>query len=540
MASSKRKRVPASAQAVVVPSVRTYRLWTPAQIRAAEQTADTGNIRAAVDLCDWLLGDDKVRGALDGRLNALFGLTPAFDVSGDRRRGRRAVRALEAGEDFEAIFPETEARQIHYWALLLGVGPFTLDWRIREESDGRDVPTVVFQHPQPLGFDWTARSWTRRPQSGAVTALPIAFGDGLWCAHQPFGTYRPWSLGLWRGIARWCLLKAYAISDWGRLGESASRTVVEVDPTSEITVDRKELASDISALARDAAIILPPGFRYKLVEASASTKELYDSQIRMADLAIAITIRGGNLSTNVQQGSKAAAEVQERRGDEANLRADAWAWSATQRGQVLTYWAASNFGDPKLAPWPVYPTDPEEDQKAKADVLNAALDGAQKAEQLGFELDRKAFTEAFGLSGFLSAGAKPKPPEAPPAPPTEPDEGDTEDHAEPDDAAAQAALSTPAHGTLGQRRGQRYADSVATKAAAHGARELAPTLAAVITAVRNARDYEEAKRLLADKYRGIAAPAELATLTEAAITMAQLGGKLSVRDDVPELERDEG
>lgn len=553
MATAKRKTsTPRRARAILTPSVRVYQLWDPKKLRSAEASADTGYIRSAVDICDWLLGDDKVRGALDGRINAMFALAGqgklSFDASGDRRRRNRAVRALEAGEDWDEMFQESEARQVNYWAILLGLGPAFNDWQIRADHDGRDLPILRFYHPQPLRYDMRERTWMRRTGDGQGSEEPIKFGDGLWFGHMPNGSFRPWSLGLWRGLSRWVLLKHYAIIDSGRLGESVTRGSVEIDKDAKVSVqDRKSLASDLYELARDGQVVLPPGCKYKLVEASAVTKDLAIQQIQMADNAIAIAIRGGNLSTDVKEGSRAAAEVQERTGDLGNLRADTSSWSTTTHDQSLVYWSEANYGDTRLAPWPVYATDPDEDVKLKADTLNSALDGVEKAERLGFVVDRKVFAETFRLNGFLKPGTPrlPDDNERDDAEDDEDEEAIDEEEELPEsdgdeeleeESKARAGLARAAAKRDVADNGQRYTDRVEKRIRAHGAKALAPTIAGMLAAVGKARDYDEARRLIEEKYAKLAPPTALASLLEAAMTMSQLGGHLSVNEDVPDLQ----
>jgi hypothetical protein len=447
-----------SEEAIQLPSVRTYTHWTPRQIQSVESTADSGNIRPIVDLCEGLiLPDDKVRGALDGRINALFGTDVTFEASGDGRRKSRAVNKLEAGEDWDFMFPDPEAKQVMSWALILGLGPGVQRWARRNDHEGRDVPTLRFFHPQPFRYDWPTRMWMRRVESGPEE--PVVFGDGVWFGHMPFGTYRPWALGLWRGLARWCLLKAYAISDYGQAGETAAARIVTADKdlntsnaqggsNSDPRQRRRDLGDSISQMARNGVCVLPPGYDLKLVELSASTSAIYEKQIQLADNAIAIAIRGGNLTTDVSGGSRSAAEVQERTGDLANLRQDAGGWATTTHEQTLRAWSYSNFGTSALAPWPVYDVEPEEDRKVKAETMVVALEGAKAATDLGFELDREAFAKEFGLTEFLKPGEEPEPtdPVAPPDP-------DQEDGAEPTEEGASEAAQNSAD-LLDQLRGR--------------------------------------------------------------------------------------
>jgi hypothetical protein len=525
-----RKSAARDSGAIELPSVRAFRIWSPQLLLQAERSADTGSIRLAVDLCDWLLGDDKVRGSLDGRVNAVFGSPLTFEASGDGRRRSRTVRALEADEDYEAIYPEPEAIQVMYWGILLGAGPGVFRYRQLEGHGGRDIPVLEFFHPQPLSFDWTQRTWMRALSNG--TSEPIEFGDGTWLGHMPFGHFRPWSMGLWRAIARWVLLKQYAIADWGRLGESASRNVIESDKDVKATKElRKELADDISAMARDSSIVLPAGFSYKLVEASAVTKDLYNQQIKAADEAIAITIRGGNLTTNVQGGSRSAAEVQERRGDEANAKRDAVAWATTAHDQGLVYWAGDNYGDQNLAPYPVYKTEPEEDRQAAAEVFTAAIGGAQQAEALGFELDREAFANRFGLADFLKPGTPKQPPApTPPGGTPAPNQGQEKKPAGRARRLVALASGAAAKENRGFLEGQLYVDTVVEKASEVAGEVLQPTLDAILEELEAAADFNDLRERLRRRYEQLSAE-DLTELVYRAMLIGDLAGRAAVTQD---------
>lgn len=513
-------------RAIILPTVRGYRSWSPQLLQSAEYAADSGNIRLAVDLCEWLLGDDKVRGSLDSRVDAVFGAPITFEASGDRRRQNRAVRALEAGEDWDAIYPEPEARQCFRWAVLLGMGPGVFRWEVREDHENRDVPRLEFYHPQPLRYDWAGRSWKTKTGGGYGAEADITFGDGVWFAHMPFGTYRPWSLGLWRALSRWVLLKQYAISDWGRAGEAAVRQVVTADKEVKATKEtRRELADQIADMGRDGVIILPPGYDYKTIELTASTKDLFNAQIATANLAIAITIKRGNLTSDVQGGSRAAAEVHERV-DEKTAASDAGTWSVTTHDQGLTYWADSNYGDDGLAPWAVYATEPEEDRKAKAEVLVSATTGAKQATDLGFELDRKAFASEFGLDGFLKPGAAPKAPPAP-APKQNPP-------APPADRGQRRAIHLASGGSPkespGFVEGQLYADALAENGAELGSKLATLTLDAIREEIDAAKDYADLRARLRSRYGEMSA-ADFAELVYRHMVVAELAGHHAVNRD---------
>lgn len=552
--AARKKRPPRDNKAGHEPSVRTFTTWTPTLITSAEIAADGGNLRQAASLCEWILGDDRVSGALSTRVQALLGLEPNFEPSGDKRRSRRVVKALEAGEDWWAAYPESELAQLHTWGLLFGLCPARHNWEPDSDHGNRLLPKPAFWHPQHLRFDWTSRAWwIRIAQSGLDFGGEelLVPGDGTWLLHTPYGINRPWSLGLWRGLARWVLLKWYAIQDWARHGEKGALLVAfgpeELESTRQ---QRAELAQDIYDRGRDAVAVLPPGWDLKLVEATANTKQIYEAQIAMADAAIAISIRGGNLSTNVEQGSRAAAEVQERTGDQAKRRFDAQSLTTTVHDQSLVWWAEFNFGDRRLAPWPVYPVDDAKDVKRISETANTAADAAEKFSRLGFDIDRKAFADEFGLATWLKPGdgiPKPAPPAPAPAAPRplpepEPDSnaGTTDPEGEREDAA-QARNPRLASGddprlAAGYVDGQLYADRLADRSRERGAENLSDLLEAVEELIDGAESLEEAETKLVELYRERDIPPELRETLEAMIQMAHRAGIGAVQADTPEHE----
>lgn len=424
------------------PSVRIFTDWTVQKIRQAEIAADSGNIRLAADLCEWILADDRVSGLLHTRVQSLLGLEPQFEKAGDKRRSGVAVNALDAKNDWTAAYPESELTQMMVWGLLLGVAPLRHGWTRDEEHGNRLLPNPIFWHPQHLRQDPGTRQWKTKiaavgSAQGVIDEVDINAGDGTWIFHTPYGTNRPIASGMWRGLARWVLLKHLAMGDLSRVSEKAGLLTVETQPAMVSTQaaykttleERMQLADDLYERGREGVAVLPPGYNAKLIESMAGAA-MFKTQIDMANEAFAIRIRGGNLTTQVSAGSLAAAEVQERTGEDANRRFDAITTSVTIRQQSLIWWAQFNFGDRRLAPFPVYPVRGAEDLLKKAQALDVAMDGAAKAKRSGYELDRLAFADDFMFDGFLVPDESiPNPgseadrklnPEPPATPPTKP------------------------------------------------------------------------------------------------------------------------
>jgi hypothetical protein len=403
----------------VEPSVRVFTRWSPQVIQSAEIAADGGDLTQAARVVSWLLTDDRIRGCLNARIQALLGLVPGFEKSGDRRRAGTAIKALEAGEDFWASYPESELWLMLAWGLMLGVAPMRHQPRFDDDHGGRLLPCPEFWHPAAgLRQDRQTGEWkirVARAGNDYGAEETIVPGNGTWVLHTPYGKHRPQDLGLWRQLCWWKLLKDYGRSDWARNMEKGSllvltQSVVQQNAPGQLAntqAQRDNSAANLYQRGKDAVAALPTGADLKLVETSGKAQELYSSGVEMANDAFAVAIRGGNLTTSVEGGSKAAAEVQERTGDFVNLRWDAESLSTTLHDQTLVWWAAWNFGDRRLAPWPDYPVAPQRNLKNYAEVITAFVDATERLEDRGFELDRQKALDEFELSEFVAPGKKP-------------------------------------------------------------------------------------------------------------------------------------
>jgi phage gp29-like protein len=509
--------------------------------------ADAGDFRLVGELCEWLLGDEQIARHLHARAQALLGLDPTFEKSGDKRRSTRVIRALEAGEDWWDSYPEAELTEILIWGILLGFSVARHRWQELRGHDGRILPRPEVWEAQHVRYDWTARTWKAlvvlgNNTSSAGVEEPFQPGDGTWLLHSPYGAHRPWLRGLWRGLGRFRLLRDYAASDLGRLGEDATREVIETEAGSQVTPEmRQELADDLMDLGREAKIVLPPGMTYKLVTTAQGAAEIFQKQFDLAERAFAIAIRGGNLTSNVEGGSRAAAEVQERQGELVNLRFDAQGLTTTIHDQSLVWWAEFNFGDAELAPWPVYPVDPERDIAAAANGAGKALDAAEKATALGFEVDHEAFSEEFGLSKWLKKPQRPIAPQVPPrsAPaPTDP-ELDSRQRSRPSALVvrnlrlASGASVSEAPGFV---NGQLFADALTERATGAGVAALQGTIAAIVDvldsiAADDPDPWGTLRARLREKYTELDAEA-LSDLVFRAMAMAELAGRASVQQDL--------
>lgn len=356
---------PPNTSSLVEPSTRSFADWSPDLVRSARAMADAGNLALAADLCEAMMGDDRVMAALNTRCRGLVSLPLTFDAA---RGTKRLVKALEAGEDWWTAFSEDALAQLLAWGNLLGVGLGKLAWTDRGSAINRLVPVLEIWHPKHLRFDWNKRAWFVKLADGTETE--VTPGDGKWVLYTPYGAHRPWAFGAWRAIALWFLLKQYAINDWARYSERHGQGTVTVEsPEGSDKEKRKELAAGLKELGREGVVVLPPGFKFDLVEATANTWETFQAQKNAADLGTAVALVGQNMSTEVT-GPVGTGATLHGRVLQIYIDSDAETLATCLHAQALVWWAEFNFGSRDLAPWPNWDTKPPANKKEQADLAS--------------------------------------------------------------------------------------------------------------------------------------------------------------------------
>lgn len=539
-------------------SVRIGTGWTPARLRAVLPTADGGNFRNLADLCDTLLADDRIGAVFETRIGGLLGLPITFEPSGDGRKRNRAVKALEADEDWWELFPEDELFQLFTWGRLAG---FSWGQLVYEDDDGKPLvnesgrltPRCEFWHPQHFRYDQHLRQWfvRRRDASGVATASeePVTPGEGQWILYTPYGRFRPWAHGLWRGLSRWWLLKDYAIGDAGAFSEASIQRVL----TRETEIDDalvRELADDLQSAGRDQVIGLPQGFDMKLLESRQSLRDNQGYLVDLSNTSIAVAVLGQNLTTESTGGGLNGGNKVHERVEIQRIKSDAETGSTTLREQGLKWWAEYNFGSQGLAPWPQWDTDPPEDAKAKGETWKLAAETVGAFKTAGFEVDPKQIEEEFGIK--LTKAEKPEPPpvivapppppNAPNAPPSEDEQPTPNDQPEPDAKGAQpqARLRSgdAVKAAAGFVDGQTYADRLSDAGRDGAPAALDGFIDGLLETVSAGDDYDTLRAQILSYYRDAELSDAMADRAEKLITLGQLGGIAAVIQDVPEVNDD--
>ncbi len=362
-------------------------------MRLAKIRATQGDYSLAADLVNDLIADDDcVGGVMAVRVAAVLSAPLTFE-HGVGRSKKQPVKALEALEDWWAMFSKPELSLLLLWGFLFGIGLGQLVYRDEQgelyQRDGRIVPRLK---------TWSPRHLRRDPMSGdwyldlAGKRVPITPGDGEWIMLTPHGGQDPTGFAPWRSIALHALMRAFAILDSGRRGEVSTILVAAGPPGTKIgNENRDALAKELRALGRDAAVVFEGGLDLKNLSLEGSHK-IFESQWDHAEKSIAIRLVGQNLTTHGSQGTYGATAVQELVRQDVK-EGDADTVGDTLHDQGTVPWSLINWGSADLAPWPVYNVKPAKNVKLIAEAQSAQLKVIADAKALSARVDVDAMLE---------------------------------------------------------------------------------------------------------------------------------------------------
>lgn len=384
--------------------------WGYESVRGALAEHAAGQFLRSALLWDAITGDDRVAAVLGSRVGALFGLPVVYTASKKGDESQRAT-VLEAWKSaYPLLAPRTVASEIKQWALGVGFGVSQVVWDT-DTDDGLWQPYLRPWHPSATYFDWNTRQLVAMTQDGPVQITP---GDGNWFVHAPWGIYRGWLRGAVRPLALPWLLRDYASRDWARYNERHGMPIIKAYVPAVGDADEKEaFGQKLANMGREAVILCPTevdGDKYDatLLEAMDRAWESFKSLIDRADIAITLTLAWQNLTTEIHEGSQAAAREH---GDvkQSALEFDDATWDHDVVQQLARPYAAFNFGDPNLAPRTHYDVEPLEDQKTAIDCLMNFATAVKTLREAGQAVDVARLAEAYRVRGWaVTAGTDSK------------------------------------------------------------------------------------------------------------------------------------
>jgi phage gp29-like protein len=227
--------------------------------------------------------------------------------------------------------------------------------------------------------------------------------DPHWWLFTPWGEYRGWLRGALRSCAFPWVVRQYALRDAARFSEVHGLPIKVLKvPSQSNALDKSRVTGQVRGLGNSSVLTLPQqtgpdgtGWDFELMEAKDRSWEAFFALIENCDREIQQVIRGTNLTSEVQGGSYAAAQVHE---DEDSGYADSDCRKLVESFRsTVQMFLGYNFGwaDKCPAMWMEAPDKP--DLLALAQAQQAAVTAYVAAQGAGIKLDAEKFCEKFGL-----------------------------------------------------------------------------------------------------------------------------------------------
>jgi hypothetical protein len=262
--------------------------WDPNTVLSAETLADCGSFTLSADLSEWIsTHDSRVVSALPKRIKAPMSLPFV--------RGK--------GKNWRKICSFTEENSIKRDMLMHG---FALVEILYQRIDGKPYPRIVRQNARFLRYNKQERRYEFCSENNIWK--PIRFDRGEWAILSTEDRDRPWQYGLWRALARWCLLTMYALNDCASYSERLGCGVWALSSNSREEL-RRQTITQLRNMGRKGVIGLGIDEKLALIESNAQSARIFFEQLELAHQEISIAIVGANLTSQASAGAGSVANV---------------------------------------------------------------------------------------------------------------------------------------------------------------------------------------------------------------------------------------
>lgn len=388
-----------------IPTTTTQVKWSWQEVRGALEDLTVGIFDRPAQLTETLLWDARVHATMGSRTGGLLGRPVKFEpASNSRVKGSRAAQeCFDAWVDcWPTVNNESAMTNLLTWGTML-FAPAQLLW---DTSKPVWAPHVVPFHARYTFYQFVYRALIAVTLDGLT---PITPGDGHWVLHAPYGEHRGWMRGVTPTIAQPWVQRNFAYRDVARFCERHGYPIAKLlVPAAADAKQIVPLRNAVTNLGQESVLELPQGvdgqtsYNMEYLEATDSTWEVFPESIRLCDADITLAILGQNLTTEVKEGSFAAARVH---GDvrQAFIEMDNRALAQTVYQQIARPFAAINFGDPDLAPWTSRDVQPYEDNQMAASTFAQFAQAMAQLRSAGVEVtDPEALAWSMGIK--LSLG----------------------------------------------------------------------------------------------------------------------------------------
>lgn len=390
-----------------IPATVVTTNWTVQQVRETAAALILGLFDLPAQLLDEMLGDSRVKSAMS-KLTAILARPVKFKV---RRQNKDNPLAKQCLRDWENVWPT------------IGSEPVLSEMIANEATLGFQITQLLWDSTRSVGQrdlwvpypkNWYARYSYYYWGSGgrgrylAITLdgqYPITPGDGRFCIFSRHNLYRGWLRGAMRAVAPWWLARQYALRDWGRYEErNGFPWIKALTPAGADPADIAAFLNSLRSLGQETIMQLPQyneqigsNFNVELLEAQINNWEGFQKLIECCSGEIAQSYLGQNLTTEVKEGSLAAAR-QHGDAEQVILAAIARALCLYVEQQWIRPFALINYGDPDVACEMILDITPPEDKVQHTAAYKNFSEGVAVLRKAGIkQKSLRALAKSFGL-----------------------------------------------------------------------------------------------------------------------------------------------
>lgn len=409
--------MPSPSRTVLIqPPIPNTTKWSVSSVQRALDTHELGDFSLSGSLARSFGRDDRINPCITDRQNALVGadsadfeLRPVQEGSPWSRRSKAAIAPLE--EWYYRVITAAWLRQTLYSTITIGASLSHVRW----ERTARSWVPARLTLWEPENFFWSEHDqlYVARLQAGWQAIEP---GDPNWVLFTPGGD-ASWMCGAVRPLGLPALMRNWTPRDWSRYNERHGVPIVAIkEPSGERdNGDQETFYSSVRTMGSKGILRLPQGdseqssYGAELLEPRGRSHDSFDKFLDKLNTAIAICLKGQNLTTEVQGGAYSSTAWHMRvRKDYAE--GDAVMLADTIREQLIKPWGRYNVSswNDEIAPWPFWNLEIPEDDQAVADTL---LKGAQALEILvrlqGVNADVEKLMERLKIPRLKAAPKQP-------------------------------------------------------------------------------------------------------------------------------------
>lgn len=354
-----------------IPNVNVQTGWSISQVRSALINLCAGSFDYPAQLVDSLLSDSRIQASLASLNGGLFSrpitweIPPGFEEDADAKACLETWQAAWPNIGTEAALSDAIS-----WDVMLGFWIAQILW---DTTGPQWIPQLSPWHPRFTYYHWTARRYIATSLDGQIALTP---GDGKWIVHAPHGEYRGWFHGAVRAVSPWWLARNYALRDAARYSEKHGFPIIKAwTPFGADPVAINNFRNAVRRIGQESIAQLPRSqdekigsYDLEFLEAKDASWEVFFRLIEQCNMEITLAIQGQNLTSEVKEGSLAAAREH---GDvkQAILQSKARGFCRTLYTQLAKPYAAINYGRAEIAPRPVWDIKPIDDKNTLALAL---------------------------------------------------------------------------------------------------------------------------------------------------------------------------